>query len=270
MNVLFWNVQRKPLDGVVVRLVEEHDVDFLVIIESAGDPDRLLGPLRGVGDYRQIPSQKRFAAYGKFDPSSVDRLQPPVDNRRMDFWHLTLAGHADASILVVHGLDVRNHSPEERRLFFERLTENVRWIESKVGHKRTVILGDLNANPFDAVVTGATGLHAIRMKEVNGYSRRCVLGRSYDFFYNPMWGCFRGSEIPLGSYYFYNYGENELFWHMVDQVVLRPEAIPLFPEEQLRILKSAGPIGLLTDRGIPDQKIGSDHLPVLFRLNLEL
>ena len=55
---------------------------------------------------------------------------------------------------------------------------------------------------------------------------------------------------------------------MIDQVVLRPQALPMFSEKNLRVLTEAGNASLVTSRGLPDQKNASDHLPVLFKLNL--
>lgn len=270
MNVLYWNVQRKQLDGLAVHMVQEHDVDLLMLVERAGDGHGLLRPLRGVGPFEQIPSHQRFAVYGRFESRCMVRVVPPMQNARADYWRLERDGHVDLNLALVHGLDVRNNSRGKRRLFFERVARNVSWLESDAGHRRTVVLGDFNANPFDGAVAGATGLHAIRVKEVHGRTHRRVLGEDHEFFYNPMWGCYRGStDSPPASYYYYNYEEYELFWHMVDQLVLRPELLDRFPEDRLRILTRAGPVSLVTERGLPDETNASDHLPVLFRLNLE-
>ena len=43
----------------------------------------------------------------------------------------------------------------------------------------------------------------------------------------------------------------------------------MFSERNLRILTQAGNVSLLTNRGLPDAKLASDHLPVLFKLNLK-
>jgi hypothetical protein len=154
-------------------------------------------------------------------------------------------------------------------MLFGRVVENLQEIESRLDHKRTIVLGDFNANPFDSIVGSVDGLHAINMKEVNGRKSRDVLQRSYEFFYNPMWACY-GSEGagPKASYYFYTYEGHELFWHMLDQVVLRPDVIEMFNEGRLRILTAAGGIDLLTERGLPNHKLASDHLPVMFELNV--
>jgi hypothetical protein len=252
-------------------MVEEHNVDLLVLIEHAEPRHNLSGLLGAVGDFVQISSHERFAVYGRFGPECMRRIEPPVPDNRMDFWRFKRNGHAEINVAVVHGLDIHNHPDRNDRLaFFSRVSDNILWVESRAGHKRTIVLGDLNANPFDPEITAATGLHAIRMRDVAGREARKVRGQSYEFFYNPMWRCFGGPpESPPGSYYLYRYRHNELFWHMIDQVVVRPDLLPMFPEEQLRILNSAGPVMLTTHGGRPDRRGASDHLPVFFRLNLE-
>lgn len=255
----------------MVRMVEEHHVDLLVLIEHVGSRRNLSRLLGSVGDFAHISSHDRFSVYGRFGPDCMARIEPPIADNRMDFWQFKRDGHAGINVAVVHGLDIHNHPDKnDRQAFFSRVSDNVLWVESRAGHKRTIVLGDLNANPFDPEITAANGLHAIRVREIGGRKARTVRGQSYEFFYNPMWRCFGGDPgSPPGSYYFHNNRQNELFWHLIDQVVVRPDLLPLFPEEQLRILKRAGPVMLTTDRGRPDQERASDHLPVFFRLNLE-
>jgi hypothetical protein len=84
-----------------------------------------------------------------------------------------------------------------------------------------------------------------------------------------MWNCFgRRANTAPGSHYFNGSDVHELFWHMLDQVVLRPELLPWFPENRLRILCEAGPDNLVTASGFPDRENASDHLPILFELKL--
>jgi hypothetical protein len=53
---------------------------------------------------------------------------------------------------------------------------------------------------------------------------------------------------------------------MFDQVLLRPSLMDSLAE--LRILDSDGQGPLVTERGRPRSSTASDHLPILFRLDL--
>ncbi len=86
-----------------------------------------------------------------------------------------------------------------------------------------------------------------------------------------MWrhyGHVASSDAAMATHYWHNNQAGELFWHMLDQVVLRPEECSSFPESQLQILSSVGTITLLAPDGTLDKTIGSDHLPILFHWNL--
>ncbi|MBN9119801.1 MAG: hypothetical protein J0I06_11690 [Planctomycetes bacterium] len=74
-------------------------------------------------------------------------------------------------------------------------------------------------------------------------------------------------DAGAGSYYYYDgYDATEPFWHMLDQVVIRPEFADRLPPDGLRLVTTVGSVRLTTTDGRPDAVVGSDHLPVLFRL----
>jgi hypothetical protein len=56
------------------------------------------------------------------------------------------------------------------------------------------------------------------------------------------------------------------FWHLYDQVLLRPVLMDGLRE--LKILDAEGSTSLLGGQGYPNRAVGSDHLPILFRLEL--
>lgn len=115
-------------------------------------------------------------------------------------------------------------------------------------------------------------MHAVSSRKVAERNFRKCLGQEYRFFYNPMW-CFLGDhqqrELPTGTYYYGGSGAHELFWHMLDQVMVRPELMNSFPPGGIKIVTKIRNQDLLTASGIPDDNAASDHLPVVFRLDLE-
>ena len=42
-NFLFWNINRKPLGGLISTLAQQHDVDVIILAESGIEPMRLRG-----------------------------------------------------------------------------------------------------------------------------------------------------------------------------------------------------------------------------------
>jgi hypothetical protein len=55
---------------------------------------------------------------------------------------------------------------------------------------------------------------------------------------------------------------------MFDQVLVRPALLPFFSVGDPRILVTDGKTPLITDRGRPERAAISDHLPLLFHLNI--
>ncbi len=75
--------------------------------------------------------------------------------------------------------------------------------ERRVGHRRTILVGDLNMNPFETGVSGAPGLNAVMSRAIAARGKRIVESREHNFFYNPMWNHFGDQgRNPPGTYYY--------------------------------------------------------------------
>jgi len=96
-------------------------------------------------------------------------------------------------------------------------------------------------------------------------------------FSNPTWSRL-GREVPQppGTYYFGSVSKPlNIFWHHLDQVLVRPALFEAFPDEEFHILTSIpGPDGSPVDLIRSTRKhwalVYSDHLPILLKLDLKL
>jgi hypothetical protein len=151
-------------------------------------------------------------------------------------------------------------------LSMHQLTADIQMFEQREGHSHTIVVGDLNVNPFEAPVASAGGLHGVMDSRVAEREVREIRGRVYPMFYNPMWG-FLGDRTPgpPGTYYRSSSESVNYFWNTYDQVLVRPALMTHLSD--VRILDSDGTESLLTPHGVPDDVSGSDHLPILFRLD---
>ena len=128
------------------------------------------------------------------------------------------------------------------------------------------MVGDLNLNPFDRGVVQTTGFHAMMSKRQAVEMSRTVQGRSYPFFYNPMWGHLGDrTPGPPGTFYYRDSVPLSYDWNTFDQVLLRPAVLELM-DEVVAVLDRCGEQSLLDDKGRPDRQVGSDHLPLLVTL----
>ncbi|NKB18146.1 MAG: hypothetical protein HC770_08835 [Pseudanabaena sp. CRU_2_10] len=145
----------------------------------------------------------------------------------------------------------------------------IRRVEAELGHSRTIVVGDLNLNPFSNGVVSARGLHGVMTQGIARKEDRKIQGRVYPFFYNPMWKHLGDrANSPPGTYHYRKSDHVCYFWNIFDQVLVRPALLDLWDEESLQILTGDGQQSFLTPSGFPNAKSFSDHLPLLFRLNL--
>ena len=146
------------------------------------------------------------------------------------------------------------------------LIRRVERAEAQVGHTRTVVIGDLNMNPFEKGLVGAAGFHATSVRNIAEGGQRIVDGTNRRFFYNPMWSFFGDCRSnPSGTYYYARGGQIVYYWNIFDQVLLRPSLLSAFPVDGVQILTEIDGVSLLSARGTPNQDI-SDHLPIILTL----
>lgn len=267
---LFWNLHKKPLTPIIANLAFQHDVDVLMLVECVVSEAAILQSLNRKDKAEYYPTKsigcKKVIIYTKFNPQF---LQLVHETDRLTIRALKLPGLTEILLAVTHFQSKRHWSDDDQFMECSALSTSIRKAERKVQHTRTVLVGDLNMNPFETGVVSASGLHAVMTREIALRGSRKVANKEYPFFYNPMWGHFGdGDETPPGTHYYTASRLKEFFWHMFDQVLLRPDIIELFEPSTLKVLDTDGASSFLTEHRLPDNNVGSDHLPILFKLNL--
>ena len=270
---LLWNVHREPLDALVEALVLQHSIDVVLLVEHAFGTSQLSTKLLAYGLIKRVES-KRFGIFVRSTHRFL-RLNYNLVNR-VTMWRWTPPSGQDGLITLVHGFDRRNYDDSTRRVLFGQIAAAVRRREEG-HHRRSIVLGDFNAQPFESAILASDGLHAIGIRSMKNQVGRKIaaLKELADFFYNPMWrlyGHLPTKEAGMGTHYWEKQFGQEYCWHMIDQVVIRPEEAARFPEDQLKIITEVGgnspganAISLLGVDGKPEP---SDHLPLVFHWNL--
>jgi hypothetical protein len=196
----------------------------------------------------------------------VDQFNDATDGR-LTVRRLTTPANTEILLAALHFQSQMAWTPEEQALQATVTQGDICRVEDVVGHQRTVLVGDLNLNPFDLGLVGAQALNAVMVRDLARAEERTVAGRTYRFFYNPMWGCFGDRTAgPPGTYFYQASSPRNYYWNLFDQVLLRPELMDSL--DDLRILDSDGQESFLTGRGRPRSTDISDHLPILFRLKV--
>ena len=267
---LFWNVGKRNILPLVVSLVSRHEIDVVILAEFSNTPAEMLWQLNQVTpqlfDYAISTGCEKIQIFTRFSR----RFCPPIyETDRLTIRHLRLPGLTDILVAAVHFPSKLNWNESSQVAESAKLSSDIRRAEEKVKHNRTILVGDLNMNPFEAGMVNANGLHGVMARSIAQRETRTVQGERYPFFYNPMWNLM-GSLPPAmpGTYHRISSEHTSYFWNTFDQVLVRPSLLERFDDRHLEILSGDGDMVFLSRTGLPNKQIASDHLPIVFQLEL--
>jgi hypothetical protein len=269
-SFLFWNINKKPLQSTIRNLVTRYDIDVLMLAEcniaSATMLDTLNTDTKIKYHYAPGIGCEKIQIYARFENSFINPIR---ETSRLTIRRVTLPGITEFLLSVVHLPSKMHWSDESLASECVNVSEEIKRAESEAQHKRTILVGDFNMNPFESGVVSANGLHAVMSKDIAQRGNRTVLSKSYPFFYNPMWSLFGDlSSGPPGTYYYANSQQRVYFWNMFDQVMVRPDLLPFFSLKDLEIIQIHEQRKLKDTDEIVIRPNVSDHFPLRFKLNL--
>ena len=279
LSFLFWNI-RKALGTRFYESLErltQRGVDVFLFAEPPDDDAKLLAALNGGlgGVYYRVPSESgRLMLFSKLSNADwADRFSGIVNGRITA--HELILGDQPSLLMIGAHLHAPSHLDKEDRADWARdLGLDIRRIEGDAGHTRTVLVGDLNMNPFDGGLIATTALHGLMSRQLVRSVSRMRSRRAYPPFYNPMWsllgdrsGPESASDRVAGTFFYSNsQARASHFWQMYDQILVRPSLMNTLT--RLEILVSDGQHRLITRSGRPRAGTISDHLPLRFDLTL--
>lgn len=267
-NFLFWNTNQKSIATEIALACKENDVDVLILAEYDTNLTSLLRALNADNERTYIEQpfnfSERLRFVTRYPPHAIRSVQ---DNGGIAVRAVQPPIGPEVLLVAVHLPSKLHRSAVEQTLYAVRVAKVIDDCEERVGHANTLIMGDLNMDPFEDGVTAADGIHGTMDKALASQVSRTVDGHIRKFFYNPMWNLL-GDETrgPPGTY-FRRGGQISQFWHLFDQVLLRPSMLRFYSRSALRIITKIGNRELMADGRI-DISI-SDHLPLFLGLTLE-
>ena len=260
MKVMFWNVHKNPnIDQAICNIVWNNDINIIILAEYVGNVKNLKELLeknnRFVDKYVSEGCQKILIL------GDVMEVQPGTQNTRYSIQiirneYILCAMHLPSQLYGDSG---------QRRIIIRSIVEDIQELEMKLKSNRTIIVGDMNEDPFDDGCLSADNFHGIPTHADAAKNSRIILGQEFSMFYNPMWNLFGDFTSPPGTCYYPRSDTKCSFWHIFDQVMIRPCLRSEFVEDSLKIVTKAGIDSLLNRNGHPDKRF-SDHLPIVFEI----
>lgn len=275
LTFLFWNLNAKNLLLSIVRLVEQHNVDVLILAECElpiADILRGLNPADQPAQFEYaLTTCERIMILTRFPAAFI---MPLVESDRYTIRSLRLPGDDELLFVAAHLLSLKEVTEKTLYGEVEHFAAEIRRVEAEQKHARTLLVGDLNLNPFSDGLVSATGLHAVMSQSIANRITRTVQKRAYPFFYNPMWRLMcehydpqTETYSPPGTYYYAGSDHVCYFWNTFDQVLLRPGLLNRWDDQRLQIVTTDNVVDFLSQRNrLPGGVHRSDHLPIVFQL----
>lgn len=274
-SFLFWNLCQRPLEPVLRRLTARHEVDVLMLAECAIPEIAMLIALNANGQstFRRVPAlaSRRLDLYSRFDRACFGPVLKEADHYLIRT--VTPPGGIEIVLAMAHLASPSHKDLRARHSRFIGFGQDIRDAEKAACNERTIVVGDLNVNPFDDALLDVRGLNALAdrrtvlRKDPRQFGRRNV--EEFRLFYNPMWGHFGDAVPPAGTYYYdQSNPEVDPLWNIFDQMLLRPALLDRFRNKNLKILTTDGTVSFIWEDGRPKGGLYSDHLPIWFQLNL--
>ncbi len=273
ITVLFWNLARNAATLPHLEcLAKSHAVDVFLLAEAPVDLSLGLSKLNGlgVGVYQEPASpQPKVRVLTRMPSSDLSAVFTGAAGD-MTIWaaHSSKLPAGEVLLAVVHlPSKMGGNSASVQWSFASQVAREIAQSETARGHENTIVVGDFNMNPFDEGMTAATGFQGHMTRELAERPERDHRGDSYRRFYNPMWGFFGDrTPGPAGTHYWDASAPNNQHWSIFDQVLVRPAMIDYLTD--LEILDHDKVHPLTRANKIPYKKHLSDHLPIIFKIDI--
>lgn len=274
MNFLFWNIQKKDSFLKTIQdIVKEEEIDLVAFAEfPEGEVAVFESELKKVaGEYKYLQPYKDckieiFYKEGLVNVSnalvgeriSANKIISAVDNNTyiLVFCHVWSKLYLDSS---------------QQNYQVPMLVDEIKEFEKTEKCENTIVCGDFNMDAFQDGMLLCSGFNAMMTSDIANMRIRKVYNKEFSMFYNPMWGLYgdvHGNGVS-GTYYYSNARKPvHQYWHMLDQVIMRPNVIPVFDKKSLKIISKGKTYNLLNAKGIIDKRKYSDHLPIKFTLSI--
>lgn len=244
-----------------------HQIDVIVLAECDDTSASLVSQIDavcGTGTYVEAADQGTGRQWIRMLYCRISgTLRDQDDDDRVSIREFFPVTGASLLVAGVHGPSKRNSDADDRAAWARRAVSTIRDVETKRGHKRTIVIGNFNMNPFDTGMIAADGFNAVMDKRLAA-TPRTYRGTAYERFYNPMWGRL-GDESPgpAGTHYYNGGGLLTIYWHSLDQVLLRPILAPVGTPVSLDVVTHMGTASLGV---VPSDRTMPDHYPIIVKL----
>lgn len=259
---MFWNTHNNiSINPILVSLIEENNINLVVLAEYKADVNDLLDRLHLIGimmNKHLTTGCERITILSDINDISPGKQRAHYSLQIVSKKYILCCAHLLSQILT--------NNEGQRNLVIQDLIKDIEDTEKINSMDSSLIVGDLNINPFEYACISAGYINGMPYNEIASKNTRKVGENRYKIFYNPMWKYLGNRTPPFGTHYYDGERADNIYWHIYDQVLIRPCLMDFFEEDSLKIVTQTSLCSLLNRKGHPDKIKVSDHLPILFEI----
>jgi len=269
INFLYWNANNNNISLYIAEVCMENEIDVLILAEHKSvDIDYLIRKLRENNLYfkvENIAPNSRILLLHKTE----GMVKTIKESRYYSVFKLN-SDKEEILIFAVHLPSKYAQEASDLNMYTSQIVREFQQLEEEREISKSLVVGDFNMNPFDEGMVSALGFNAIMCPDIAKKKSRKVLNEERKFYYNPMWHIMgNNNNICKGTYY-YSTSTKSYYWYTYDQVIIRPDLIEKFNIDELQIINEIKGKSIITKSNIPNKKDISDHLPIKFKLQMEV
>ena len=299
MKFLYWNInnQQIPFEEKLKELLSDKEIDVLILSENRNitdskltlDTDLVTVPLflnnsklkwinvyYRKNDNYQITHFHEFTEIEYDEDNVTDGLKKGNTRQVNRIQIFKISGNIPDTFFACI------HFPS--KLFHDEIThlQIVQNYISKIHNATNVadrlfVVGDFNMDPFDYAMVEPKGFNAHNNRDLVVSDTKFKFGSHNILYYNPSWTLLGDFVNKLdyskhkrtgGSFYFKKKISRSLYWHLIDQIIMRKSLINEFVSEDLEIIENEFiKTEILREPKKDENKI--DHFPLKFSFNFK-
>ncbi|MEM1407093.1 MAG: hypothetical protein AAGG59_09985 [Bacteroidota bacterium] len=292
INFLFWNInnQLPPFETTLLQFVQDEEIDILILSENKNIvPQSILNTLglKSVdlklsnktskwvqvfyreNDNYKITHHSQFTETNDDNKSSFEKTV-----NRIQVFKIT-GKVEDTFFACIHFPSKLQHDEVTHLQIVPNYKEKVETLTQM--SDRLFIVGDFNMNPYDHGMVEPAGFYAHNNRDLLVSDDLHRLGRNRKSYYNPCWSLLGDyvnktthdqSKRTGGSFYFKTQKSRNVYWHLIDQIIMRKTLIDEFNSEFLQIIENDNLI-MEVKRVRKKNETKLDHFPLKFSFSLK-
>lgn len=259
---MFWNLKRHDNSALILKALTEHNVDIAVFAEHSGVDWKAVAKKSGYQFEPGLGGCNKIVLLHR----TIWTISVKQEQNRYILYEISSTESSNHFVLCATHLQDRFTTDTVKRIMtIGRMINDLQNAEETCKTKESIIIGDLNSNPYDPELLGTNAFNAVLFKDViNAQEYISFEQKRFRRLYNPIIHYISEDTKMYGSIYNTN-SSNSPIWHCFDQILVTKPLINSI--QNLAYLKEIGSTTLMAQRK-PKESI-SDHLPLLVTFSEE-